>query len=545
MSEESSILIIDDDKGMRETLTDILQVKGYKTESAKDGEAALDKLKEKSFNVALVDIKLPDISGTEVLKKLKEIQPDTIVIMITAFASLNTSIKALKEGAYGYIMKPLNMDELFATIGEGLEKQRLQKELKKYSEQLEEMVKARTEELQNAYEELKGLAIERARNIEVIQEQSRELKEAKDFLDNVIDSSADAIITTGLDGTITSFSRGAEELYKYKAKEVIGKPALSLYPKELREERRAGLDTLLKGETIRNMRTRIYNADGELVDISLSLSRLRDISGKAIGTVGVSKDISKEIEGEKRLTEAYERLVELDKMKDEFLSNISHELRTPITSIVTSLELLEEESLPGEREKLLEVSKRNVWRLDNLVGNLLEFSRLGTQKLQMQPLNASVLVRELIAEMENFAASNEVEVKSFLKEETMIMADKKFVGPIFGNLIGNAIKFNKRGGKVRVSAEEENSWIKFCVEDTGVGIPKEGLDKVFDRFYQIDASIRRRYPGTGLGLTIAKEMVERQGGMIWAESELGKGSRFYFTLPSEPRTRTRKKINEK
>ncbi len=387
-----------------------------------------------------------------------------------------------------------------------------------------------------------GLAIERAKLHSKLEEHSKELErkvtertkeiaETKDFLDNVIESSADAIVTTNLDGKITSWSKGAEDLYKFKAEEVMGKPVLSIYPKELQSERVEWLDRLLKGKSVRNVRTKIYDTEGRLIDISLSLSLLRNSSGNPMGTVGISKDISKEIEAEKRLREAYESLLELDKMKDEFLSNVSHELKTPITSILASLDLLSEEPLEEEQANLLVICERNTRRLEQLVGDLLEFSQLRGKELKSETMNASEIIRKIGGDMKHFASAHEVEVEILLDKELVVTADKRAVELVLTNLIGNAIKFNREGGKVMVSAEEEDSMIQFCVEDTGMGIPEKELEKVFDKFYQVDASIKRKYPGTGLGLAITKEIMEAQGGRIWAESELGKGSKFYFTLP--------------
>lgn len=387
-----------------------------------------------------------------------------------------------------------------------------------------------------------GLAIERAGLHNRLEEYSKELEakviertkeiaETKDFLNNVIACSADAIVTTDLDGRITSFSRGAEEVFGFNAGELIGKSILQLYPEELREERTKWLERLFRGETVRSVRTRVYNSQGALVDISLSLSLLKNSYGEPLGTVGISKDITKEIDAERRLREAYERLLDLDKMKDEFLSNVSHELKTPITSILASLQLLLDEDSKGERANLLEMCERNAWRLDQLVGNLLEFSQLGTKELIVRPLDASGIVDKIMTEMRSFAEANEVTLKSHLGSRLVINADEKSLYMIFTNLISNGIKFNKRGGSVEVTAEKDGSSMKFCVSDSGVGIPKDALKKVFDRFYQVDASIRRKYPGAGLGLAIVKGLVEAHGGTIWVESELEKGSRFYFTLP--------------
>jgi len=387
-----------------------------------------------------------------------------------------------------------------------------------------------------------GLAIERAelhsrledysRELEVkVIERTKEIAETRDFLDNVISSSADSIVTTDLYGKITTFSKAAKELYGFEEEDIVGKPVLELYPEDLREARVKWANQLAKGKTIKNVRTKVYNSKGDIVDISLSLSLLKDSEGEPIGTVGVSKDISKEIESELRLREAYERLLDLDKMKDEFLSNVSHELRTPITSILASLDLVRDEDAKDEREELVVVCERNAWRLDQLVGNLLEFSQIGSKELEWKPINIAEIVTNTTMELESFAESNEVTLRSDMNSALVVDADEKALNMILSNLISNAIKFNKKGGSVEIEAKREDSVMKLSVTDTGMGIPKKEVGKVFDKFYQTDASIKRKYPGTGLGLAITKGLVEAHGGKIWVESELGKGTKFYFTLP--------------
>jgi PAS domain S-box-containing protein len=209
------------------------------------------------------------------LRKIVENDYDVPVVMVTGRGDEKVAVKAMKQGACDYVIKSEGYLIKLPLI--------IQNVIEKY-------------EMDKEKERLK-----------------REIEETKDFLDNIIKSSADAIITADLDGKITSWSKGAEELYGYKAKEVIGKPTIDLYPSDLKKERLKWLDTLMKGGVIRNKKTKIYNKDEKLLDISLSLSLLKNSKGKPIGTVGVSKDISREIEAEEALRESeerYRRLVE-------------------------------------------------------------------------------------------------------------------------------------------------------------------------------------------------------------------------------------------
>lgn len=362
----------------------------------------------------------------------------------------------------------------------------------------------------------------------------QEIQKTKDFLDNVIESSADSIITTDFNGRITRFSKGAEDLFGYKAEDMVGTSALKLYPEEPRKESAKWMGRLEKGEVIKNLRTRIYNARGELVNISLSLSPLRNVGGNPIGTVGIAKDITQEVNAEEKLKEAYERLKEVDKLKDEFLSNVSHELRTPITCMILSLDSIIGKELNEEKHEFLEACKRNAWRLNALVSNILNFSEIefGKKRMNLESLNMREVVAEAVKEVRNLARENEISIKTNIRKDFPPMkADRDGAGKIFTNLLSNAIKFNKKGGEVAISAKVDRGFIKFCVCDTGIGIAKDHLDKIFQRFYQVDGSTTRRYGGTGMGLAIVKKLVKMHGGKIWVKSELGKGSEFTFTVP--------------
>ncbi|MEE8168496.1 MAG: ATP-binding protein [Candidatus Hydrothermarchaeales archaeon] len=479
---EASLLIVDDAEGIRETLSDIFKEKGYGTDVAEDGRAAIEKVKKSFFNVVLLDIRLPDILGVEVLESLKEIRPDIEVIMITAYASLETSIEALNKGAYAYIMKPLNMGVVIATVKKALEKQRL----------------------------------------------SAENMWLTEFNERIIKNAPIGILTTDEKGDITSANPAILEILdSLETEKLIGLSVLTLPT-----SRAMGLDKELKkvlseGKEI-ELAGKYVSESGADVFLHIRSTPLRNEKRDITGLLAIIEDVTER--------------KKLDSMKDAFISNVSHELRTPLTSILTSLELLSKETVEKEKRKLLEICDRNALRLNRLVDNLLEVSRIEVETLDVRTLDVTRVVAEIISELQDFAVVSKVTLKSLIEDEFLVRADKKSLRLVFLNLISNAIKFNKEGGKVTISGEREDSFTRFCVEDTGIGIPRGDLKEIFKSFYQIDASIRRRYPGAGVGLTITKNIVDAHGGKIWAESKPGKGSKFCFTLPSG--SRTGKKIKE-
>lgn len=238
----------------------------------------------------------------------------------------------------------------------------------------------------------------------------------------------------------------------------------------------------------------------------------------------------------KVLREAVDRLKEVDRLKDQLLSNVSHELRTPITIVKSALELMLDEDVSEEQEKLINMSRNNLNRLNTLVGDLLYFSRgeKGIPDEEIEKVSIEELVKRAVAGIQHMADVSNVSINVSLdKNLPKVDASMDRLLQVLTNLLGNAIKFNKEGGRIDVKAryKKGDDSVTISVSDTGIGIPKDQLSRVFDRFYQVDGSASRKYGGTGLGLAITKSIVEAHGGRIWVESEVGKGSTFYFTLP--------------
>lgn len=270
-------------------------------------------------------------------------------------------------------------------------------------------------------------------------------------------------------------------------------------------------------------------------EVDKSIQSLEYYSAELERDIKKRKRLEREIKTSyERLESAYGKLKELDRMKDEFLSNVSHELRTPLAAITGAIDIMLDEDIAEDHRKLLSMSKRNVDHLNKLLGDILEFARMEykSEELKMDAVALYDVVDWSIREITSMADENQITLKASLQRDLpKVKADKDKLKQVFINLLGNAIKFNKKGGEVVVRAKRKGGLVEVSVSDTGIGIAEEHLDKVFDRFYQVDGSAKRKYPGTGLGLALVKKIVEAHGGRIWAESELGKGSTFYFTLP--------------
>jgi two-component system phosphate regulon sensor histidine kinase PhoR len=233
------------------------------------------------------------------------------------------------------------------------------------------------------------------------------------------------------------------------------------------------------------------------------------------------------------------RIEAAEKSRREFIANVSHELRTPLTSIQGYVETLVEEPRPNAEtaQEFLGIILKNASRMNRLTEDLLALAGVESPdyKLALQPTRASALIHDAVESLGGIVADSGIKFESTGAPETLVLADPDAMNQVFGNLIENALKYGKGGKRIRVGGRlvesDDTSEVEFTVQDFGPGIASEHLDRIFERFYRVDKARSREAGGTGLGLAIVKHIVLAHGGRIWAESELGHGAAFHFTLP--------------
>jgi len=377
--ETASILVVEDEAGTRATLCAILEDAGNEVIGLEKGAEALEVIKSRFPNVIITDIRLPDIGGMEILELAKEINPEVAVIMMTGYASIETAVNAVNEGAYAYFVKPVSPDGIKTTIANALRQQRL--------------------------------SVENKRLVDDLQRSNKLLFEAN------------------------------EELRK--------------------------------------------------------------------------------------ATEA----------KSEFLAHMSHELRTPLNVIIGFSELMIDR-VPGEINEeqrhclndILDSGKH----LLNLISDVLDLSKIESGKMKLRLTNFALT--KVIESLKNTIMPMLVSKKQSLdikvdEEFPLVRADEAKVRQVLLNLLSNSNKFTGEGGKLKIEAVRDGDWCQVSVIDNGIGIKKDDQDRIFEPFYQLDNPLTKEKSGTGLGLAVAKQIIERHGGRIWVESEYGRGSRLTFTLP--------------
>jgi PAS domain S-box-containing protein len=485
------ILIVDDNPRILETLSDILEEEDYQIDPVDGGMKAVEKIRSGEYPVALVDIKLPDISGLEVLKHLRKVSPETIVVMISGHGTIEHAIQALKEGAHDYITKPLDLNEVKAGLEKAFEYHHL---------------------------------AERKRKLE------QENKEARDYLQQILMSSADMIMTTNLEARIVEINRAGEEMLGYKREELIGRPVEELYPDY--EERRTLLERVKKEGSVRNYETRLRKKDGEAIDISLTLSLLQDGNGEVIGTVGVSKDIRERKKAEEEERKLRQQLSQSEKLAEigKTVVDIVHEISNPLNAVMSMAEAIRDETDPQTvREHAREIVKY-IDMASAIMLNLTSYSR-SARIGEYTGVDVHQELKDALKMSQHNIEYEAVETvwRYELGEGPHLKANSSEIRQIFTNIMNNAVQAMEGKGRLTLSTRRISGFVEIRIEDTGPGIPQEIRPYIFDHYF----TTKEAGKGSGIGLSIVKLLVTRYQGYIEVESEQGKGTAFIVRFPAE------------
>jgi PAS domain S-box-containing protein len=354
----------------------------------------------------------------------------------------------------------------------------------------------------------------------------------------IVDSSDDAIVSKNLRSVVTSWNQGACRIFGYLPEEMIGQPIDRLFPKDRLHEEAGILDRIVRGERVEHFETQRLRKDGTLIDVSLTISPIRNAEGTIIGASKIARDISDQKKAQRELAQAHDQLRRADQMKVEFLSTLSHELRTPLSAITGWIQILNENPTAEELSQGLQVIERNVRAQTQLIDDLLDMSRIEAGKItiDLQRVDVPGIVSQAMETVRAAAEAKEIRLtQAFSSVEGVVMGDKNRLQQVMWNLLTNSIKFTPKQGRVHVVVRRSKSQVEISVADNGQGIAPEFLGHVFDRFQQADASTTRRYGGLGLGLSIVKNLVELHGGTVRAASlGVGQGATFSILLPLLP-----------
>jgi PAS domain S-box-containing protein len=367
-----------------------------------------------------------------------------------------------------------------------------------------------------------------------------EVRGTRDFLQSIAENSVEAIVTTDVTGRVTYWSPGAEELLGYRAKEAYGLTGAGFYRGGL-EEARSVMRQLQAAGRIKNYETVLRTKDGRWVEVSSSLSLLRDPGGAHIGTLAVIKDMTEPKRAEAALRQAKEAAEAANHAKSTFLANMSHELRTPLNHVIGYSEMLQEEAEDlGQADFIPDLQKIRAAgkHLLTLINDILDLAKIeaGKMDLVLETFAIPPLIQDVVTTVGPMLEQNaNTLVVHCASDLGSMRTDALKVQQILLNLLSNASKFTEHGTitlAVTYDAMENGTWIMFRVTDTGIGIAPEQMAKLFQPFVQADTSATRQYGGTGLGLAISHRFCQMLGGTITVESTLGAGSTFTVRLPA-------------
>ena len=487
-----TVLVVDDEKGIRDGSQRILSRMGCSALTASNGEEGLALIDANDVAIVLLDLKMPGIDGMEVLKRIQAMERDILVIVITGFATIETAIEAMKRGAYDFIPKPFEPDQLRIVVNRAREKIYLKQEALK---------------LEN----------ERRRTL-------ADLGTEKSRIHTIIDSIPNGIVVTNAEGRVVLMNPAFRRLLNLDATMDSG----------------ASISAYIADEGLCNLVLEI--SSGRHVDFDdipahefsvgddrFFMARGRPVLGErkaCLGAVVTIVDIT--------------NMKVLDRLKSEFVAKVSHELRSPLSTIHEQLALVINDlmgQLSASDEHLLSRAKEKTQGLISTIGDLLDLSRIESGSTQQEP--KPVQLEDLLGNIVDFLgtrARNKQQTLVLERPETplpTIKADPLALESIFGNLITNAINYTQDGGHITVRADMTGINLRIRVIDNGFGIEERFLEKIFERFFRVKNDKTRYITGTGLGLPIVKGLVEALKGRISVESEADKGTTFTVLLPAD------------
>lgn len=344
----------------------------------------------------------------------------------------------------------------------------------------------------------------------------------------IFESAADAVISKTLDGRVISWNAGAERLFGFSAAEMVGHSIERIIPPELVNEEQHILEELRRGERLKHFETERLSRDGRRLPLSMTVSPIRAEDGSVVGASNISRDIS-----ERRLAEA--QLKAADRRKDEFLAMLAHELRNPLAPILNAAQFMQMHGdLPDTLAPARAIIERQASHMRRLVDELLDLSRInrGHIALQRQPLDLVVLLSAVVEAWWPQVRGAGLTLDWVPAEAIPLHADDTRLSQVFGNLLSNALKYTPQGGRISLTITRLEQDVEVRCADTGIGLAPDQLEAVFEMFAQVDATLARSRSGLGIGLTLARQLVELHGGRLFAESAgVGHGSVFVVRLP--------------
>ena len=490
MDKKIRILFVDDEARFRETCCRLLTGRGYDVITAENGQIALNILSNSQVNIIILERKMPLISGEDTLEIIAKKHPDVPVIIITGHGTIDTAIECMKKGAYDFIVKPFEVDQLLLAIERAEDKKKLEQKAKQTQDEL----------------------------IRTLFDFNTEKKRLK----TIINCLANGVMVTNRNLEVILHNPALMRLLEISERIENPFPVTKIITN----------DSLI--ETLKKILSEGF-PENELISQEIRAGKrvLRAISEPALGP---SRNVFWSVAGTVTVFEDITALKQLDQMKTDFVNMVAHELRSPLVAIKQQNNVLLEGLCGPLGEKQHEFVSRGSNKIDSLlelINDLLDVAKIEAGKYVQRrvPTDIGQIIEDTVALMESRAKEKGIALTFSLKDLKPVQADPKNIEEILNNLISNAINYSPEGGQVTVSAQGLGEYMEIKVEDTGVGISPEELPKIFDKFYRVKHPKTRQVTGTGLGLAIVKGIVDAHQGTIDVESVIDKGTVFKILLP--------------
>jgi signal transduction histidine kinase/DNA-binding response OmpR family regulator len=568
MDERRRVLVIDDEPLIRRAVADYLEDCGYETVTAVDGAEGLAKARAGQFQAVLVDLRMPQVDGLEVIATLKDEQPELPIVVVSGTGVLSDAIEAMRQGAWDYITKPVqDIEEIRVTVERVMERAQLREERDRYQRELERLNRSLEAEVRRQTQDLRM----QNRELAALNSVSYAISDPLD-LDTMLnrattaavqaveaDSGVVRLLNPATNQLVIAAARGFSESYLSSAEAIllgqgiIGQVAQSGQPRVadnsaddpwLARLRVEGMHSFLcvplrAGESeggkhpivgVLAVVTRAKRSfDTHEVDL---LTTIGNQIGVAVARAQFAADLRRT---NVQLEEANIELRQLDMLREQFIQNVAHELRTPLALVRGYVEMLARGELdPEEQRVALEVTSRRVETLVELVEAITTLQDLGSKPMHIETISPAELIVTACQMTAQRAVNAGIELRFEQSADLPLFpGDFTKLSQALHQLLDNACKFSPGSKVVTITGRVDSDEGTICVSvtDQGIGIPPEEQERIFERFYQVDGGLTRRYGGTGLGLALVREIMEAHGGTVSVESEVGAGSTFTLHLP--------------
>ena len=504
----NKILILDDENIVTSALKTLLNIEGFL--DVKDfncPKKALESLKFDKPDVIISDFIMPEMNGLEFLLEAKKMYSDVSMILLTGYADKENAIRAINEvGLYKYIEKPWDNEELIINVRNAIERSQLISQLKDKVVELE-IANSELEKYSNKLEEM-------------VAQKTADLLEANCRLSAIINNCADGIIIFSQSGAVISVNPACENLFGLSEQLIVQKNITELFEPSNNIDFRSVLSSE-EEQFIRDIHL-INFVNDHRIPVEISFARIAPEDNlHLVHYVCVIRDISAQ--------------KEMERLRDDFIATLTHDLRTPLLAAIQTLQFFLNGSLGSLEDKqkmLLDTMKKSNQDMLGLVNALLEVYKYESGKLNLLKSVFSVndLINHCCDEVQSLASKKGIEIIRNIEPTTDVdvYLDKNEIRRVIMNFLGNAINYTLDPGVIEIKTNLQNNDVIFSVKDSGIGIDKADIPKLFKRFSQ--GTTQKRSVSTGLGLYLSKQIIEAHGGKIWLESDKGKGSEFSFLL---------------